>query len=168
MDAQKNHLFTVQGDVGQNLSGDLVGRMLGGSNSYFGRMAARSVNMTYTLTDRQGTIHGTIRKEGGANRSTFTLLDPQVQPRAVIALSRGLAGGITATAIDPSGQPMFETSGNLLRHNFVIRNSQGQDLAKVHEAWVAVRDTYNVDILGPVNPLYPLVFSILIDFEKVK
>ena len=169
MDAQKNHLFTVQGDTGQNLTGNFLGNMVGGgSDSYLGRYAARSVNMTYTLVDAQGAVHGTILKEGGANQSTFTLSDASGQRWVTVHLARGLMGGITATALDAGGRPMMRTSGNLIRHNFMIQDPSGRDLAKVHEAWVAVRDTYNIDMVGGIDPLYPLVFTILIDFEKVK
>jgi len=70
--------------------------------------------------------------------------------------------------VSPEGRPMLQSSGNLVRHNFMIKDPGGKDLAKVHEAWVAVRDTYNVDMIGSIDPLYPLVFTILIDFEKVK
>jgi uncharacterized protein YxjI len=168
MDPEKNHLFTVRGDAGQNLSGNALGSLLGGSNSYLGRMAARSVNMTYSLVNAQGTVLGSIQKQGGANQSQFTLVDSAGQRRVVVALQRGLVGGITATAVSPEGQPMLQTSGNLVRHNFMIKGPGGEDLAKVHEAWVAVRDTYNVDMLGNIDPLYPLVFTILIDFEKEK
>ena len=168
MDSENRHLFTVQGNAGQNISGNMLGSLVGGSDSYLGRMMARSVNMTYTLTDAQGTTHGTVAKQGGANQSSFTLVDSQGRPYVVVNLERSLIGGIKAAAVDPNGQPMLSTSGNLLRHNFMITDAQGHDQAKVHEAWVAVRDTYNVDMLGDMNPLYPLVFTIMLDFEKVK
>jgi uncharacterized protein YxjI len=168
MDGGKNHLFTVRGDVGQNLGGNALGNLVGGSGSYLGRMAARSVNMTYTLVNAQGAVLGLIQKEGGANRSQFTLMDSAGQCCVVVTLERGLMGGITATAVSPDGRPMLQSSGNLVRHNFMIKDPGGKELAKVHEAWVAVRDTYNIDMIGSVDPLYPLVFTILIDFEKVK
>ena len=168
MDAGKNHLFTVRGDTGQNLSGNALGGLLGGADSYLGRMAARSVNMTYSLVNAQGAVLGSIQKGGGANRSQFTLVDSAGQPCVVVNLERGVMGGITATATSPDGRPILQTGGNLVRHNFMIKDSGGKELAKVHEAWVAVRDTYNVDMIGNVDPLYPLVFTILIDFEKVK
>jgi len=168
MDAGKKHLFSVRGDVGQNLGGNALGNLLGGSDSYMGRMAARSVNMTYSLVNAQGAVLGSIQKDGGANHSQFTLMDSAGQRCVVVTLDRGLMGGITATAVSPDGRPMLQTGGNLVRHNFMIKDPGGKDLAKVHEAWVAVRDTYNVDMMGSIDPLYPLVFTILIDFEKVK
>jgi len=168
MDSEKRHLFTVQGNAGQNISGNMLGGLVGGSDSYLGRMMARSVEMTYTLTDAQGTVYGTVAKQGGANQSSFTLVDSGGQPHVVVNMERSVIGGIKAVAVDPNGQPMLSTSGNLMRHNFMIRDPQGHDLAKVHEAWVAVRDTYNVDMLGEMNPLYPLVFTIMLDFEKEK
>ena len=168
MDPGKNSLFTVRGDAGQNLGGNALGSLMGGSGSYLGRMAARSVSMTYSLINAQGAVLGSIQKEGGANRSQFTLVDSVGQPQVVIILERGLVGGITATATSPDGRAMLQTGGNLVRHNFIIKDPGGRELAKVHEAWVAVRDTYSVDMIGNIDPLYPLVFTILIDFEKAK
>ena len=168
MDTENRHLFTVEGNAGQNLSGNVLGGILGGSDSYLGRLAARSTNMSYTLVSANGVGLGTILKEGGANQSTFTLADSSGQRLFVITLQRGVMGGITATAVGADGRPMLQTSGNLVRHNFAIKDPTGSELAKVHEAWVAIRDTYNVDILGSIDPVYPLVFTILIDFEKVK
>ena len=168
MDTENRHLFTVEGNARQNLSGNVLGGILGGSDSYLGRLTARSTNMTYTLVNANGVGLGTILKEGGANQSTFTLADSSGQRLFVITLQRGVMGGITATAVGADGRPMLQTSGNLVRHNFVIRDPTGNELAKVHEAWVAIRDSYNVDIVGSIDPVYPLVFTILIDFEKVK
>jgi hypothetical protein len=168
MDSEKRHLFTVRGDAAQNVSGNMLGGLMGGSDSYLGRLAARSTNMTYSLVNSSGAAIGSILKEGGANQSTFTLVDSSGQRLFAIMLQRGVMGGITASAMGPDGRPLLQTSGNLMRHNFEIKDPAGTELAKVHEAWVAVRDTYNVDMTGNIDPLYPLVFSILIDFEKVK
>ena len=168
MDPEKNHLFTVNGNAQQNLGASALGTVVGGSGSYFGRMVTRSQAMSYTLDNAQGATLGSVVKEGGANQARFTLLDAAGRAWVVVGMDRGLMGGITAHALGPDGRPMFSTSGNLLRHNFSIRDPAGGEVAKVHEAWVAIRDTYNVDMVGPVDPLYPLVFTILIDFEKVK
>ncbi len=168
MDAENRHLFTVEGNAGQNLTGNALGSLLGGSGSYLGRLATRSANMTYTLVGTNGVGLGTILKEGGGNQSTFTLADSSGQRLFVITLQRSVIGGITATAVGADGRPMLQTSGNLIRHNFMVKDSGGNDLAKVHEAWVAIRDTYSVDMIGSIDPMYPLVFTILIDFEKVK
>jgi zinc-ribbon domain len=169
MDPNKRLLFTVQGNASQNFQGNLLGGLVGGFDSFLGRMEARSVNMSYTLVDGQSQQQlGSILKEGGANQSTFTLTDPSGQRLFVISLQRGLMGGITATASGGDGRPMLQTSGNLVRHNFIIKDAQGIEQAKVHEAWVAIRDTYNVEMLGTVDPVYPLVFTIMLDFEKEK
>jgi len=166
LDSNKRHLFTVQGNTNQNLQGNAMENLLGGG--YLGRLAGRSVNMTYNLTDSHGTLFGTIAKEGGGNSSTFTLTDAAGQRAATIHLQRSLVGGITATAVDGAGHPLLQTSGNLMRHNFMIKGASGHELAKVHEAWVAVRDTYNLDVMGDIDPVYPLVFAVMIDFEKEK
>ena len=166
MDASKKHLFTVQGDAAQNITGNLLGNLAGGG--YIGRLAARSVNMTYGIVAADGTRWGQLAKTGGGNQSMFTLTDNAGQPWVIIQMERGLMGGVKATAVWPNGQPMMQTSGNLLRHNFMIRDGAGADLAKVHEQWVSIRDTYNVDIMGNIDPLFPLVYAVVIDYEKEK
>lgn len=166
MDPEKNLLFTVEGDAGQNVSSALIRGAVGG---YLGRYAGRSVDMTYALVDRTGTPWATLHKQGSGNNSTFTLVDNAQRPWLMIHVQRSLMGGVQANALAPDGRPMMTTSGNLLRHNFMIRDPQGRDLAKVHEQWVAVRDTYNIDIVGGgMEPLLPLLYAIAIDYEKVK
>jgi uncharacterized protein YxjI len=170
MDHEKHHLFTIQGDVGQNFQANMIANFVSNEtrNSYEAKIAARSVDMTYTLVDAQGVPLGTFNKRGGPNNSMFTLTDGQGQPRVTVALERGMMGGITATAMYPDGRPMMQTHGNLMRHDFMIKDPNGRDLAKVHEAWASVRDTYNLDLLGDIDPLFPLAFAVLIDYEKVK
>lgn len=160
----------IRADAGQfyqaNSYGNWVGNMTG--SSYDRKLAERSTDMTYTLTDSQGNPLAAFSKRGGPNHSMFTLTDAQGQPRVTVNLERGVMGGITATAVFPDGRPMMQTHGNLMRHDFVIKDPSGNDLAKVHEAWASVHDTYNLDVLGSIDPLFPLAFAILIDYEKVK
>jgi uncharacterized protein YxjI len=165
LDAEKRHLFTVQGDVAQNLTGSLVAAEVGG---YLGRVFARGVDMTYAVVDAMGTRWATLRKQGSPNHATFTLLDNYQRPWVIINLARGLVGGIEAHALYPDGRPMMSTSGNLIRHNFAIRDPAGRDLAKVHEQWIAIADTYNVDLVADIDPLYPIVYSVAIDYEKLR
>jgi uncharacterized protein YxjI len=170
MDHEKRHLFAVKGDVAQQMQSHMMGSLMqqATGSSYMAGVGERSTNLTYSLVDAQGAIIGTFTKQGGANDSVFTLTDLQSRPWVIVTLNRGGFGGITATAVYPDGRPMMQTHGNLLRHDFRIRDPSGQELAKVHEAWAAVRDTYHIDTEGNIDPLYPLVFAILIDYEKVK
>ncbi|MCI4347659.1 MAG: zinc-ribbon domain-containing protein [Thermoplasmata archaeon] len=170
MDHEKRHLFAVKGDVVQQMQSNLMGSFLqkATGSSYLGRVGERSTNMTYSLVDAQGTLIGTFSKQGGPNESIFTLTDLTGRPCVTVTLNRGGFGGITAVAVYPDGRPMMQTHGNLMRHDFRIRDPGGAELAKVHEAWASVRDTYNIDIEGNIDPLYPLAFAILIDYEKVK
>jgi uncharacterized protein YxjI len=161
MDHEKRHLFEVRGNATQELKSNLLG-------SLAGTLGQRSINMTYSLINSQGVVVGTFEKQGGPYQSVFTLTDSQGRPWVTVTLARGGFGGITATAVYPDGRPMMETKGNLMRHDFKIHDPSGAELAKVHEAWAAVRDTYNIDLLGNIDPLYPLAFAILIDYEKVK
>jgi uncharacterized protein YxjI len=164
MDAEKRHLFTVEGNPGQNLAGAAVESFF--DSGYVGRALARSVDMSYALVDAMGTRWATLHKQGSSNHATFTLVDNAARPWLVIRLARSLIGGIEATAVYPDGRPMMSTAGNLIRHNFAIRGPAGQDLAKVHQQWVAIRDTYNVDLVADIDPLYPIVYSVAIDYEK--
>jgi uncharacterized protein YxjI len=161
MDHEKRHLFEVKGNVAQEMKSNFLGNIAGS----FGE---RSGNMTYSLVNSQGAVVGTFNKQGGPNESVFTLIDVQGRPWVTVSLARGGFGGITATAVSPDGRPMMETKGNLMKHDFKIHDPSGAELAKVHEAWASVRDTYNIDLLGNIDPLYPLAFAILIDYEKVK
>ena len=155
MDLEKRVLFLVARNVAMDFRAHLKGNM----------------DLTYSLEDPRGVLLGTFTTSFGQGWSgrgslTFTLTDLIGRPSLSIALHRGATGGITATAAFPDGRPMMQVQGNAIRHNFVIQDPAGGELARVHEDWVSVRDTYGLEIVGAIDPLYPIAFAILLEFEK--
>lgn len=167
-DDQKQHLFTLKGDTSQNVGSNFLGSLAGGSDSYLGRYVARSAPMSWTLVDPRGNVLAQLRKDGSGNAASFTLVDSTQQPQLVVQMTRHLTGGIDAVAVRPDGRPMLSAHGNLMRRTFALKDPAGAELAKVHENWVAVGDTYAVELMGPIDPVAPIVYSIVIDFEKAK
>jgi hypothetical protein len=165
--SDKRHLFTVRENVGQELRSNFLGGM--GSPSpglHLGSIALGSRTFAWTVLDSAGTPRGAIAFQVQGFHAQSTLTDSAGAPVLVVHVDRGMVGGLTATAAYPDGRPMFQTRGNLIRHNFSIHDPGGAEVAKIHEAWASVRDTYNLDLVGNVDPLFPLVFAILIDREK--
>lgn len=165
--ADKRHLFTArenfQFGTGANLLG---GIMQEGAGIGLGRLGMGTRQFTWSLLDSAGNLRGHIAIQMSGYSAASTLSDPSGMPLLLVNVSRGVMGGLTATAAYPDGRPMFETRGNLIRHNFSIHDPSGAEVAKIHEAWASVRDTYNLDLVGNVDPLCPLIFAILIDREK--
>jgi hypothetical protein len=73
---------------------------------------------------------------------------------------------LLARADSPTGRFLFQAVGTTFSHNFQLHSVEGKELAKVHEAWASVRDTFVVEITGPVDHLFPLLFAILLDDDK--
>lgn len=165
LNSEKKHLFTVREGLLQDLKANLMGgiRMREGLGNYLG---GRSLTFTWTVADPTGNTLGTIGIEVLGPTAASTLFDANGAALLTVSVTRGMVGGLTASATLPDGRAMLEAKGNLLRHNFSIHDSAGTEVAKIHEAWASVRDTYNLDLVGDVDPLFPLIFAVLIDREK--
>jgi uncharacterized protein YxjI len=162
LNPQKDHLFTVKENVGQEMRANFLG------GASIGGVQLGHRTFLWTVHDAAGAARGSISFEISGFHAVSTLADAGGTPLLVVNVDRGFAGGLTATAAYPDGRPMLQTKGNLIRHNFSILDGSGIEVAKIHEAMVSVRDTYNLDLVGAVDPLYPLIFAILIDREKGK
>jgi len=155
MNREKLTLFKVHANQSQDFRALLRGNM----------------TQTYSLRDLQGGELGTFTETFGHTWSErgsaeFTLTDAAGRACVVITIHRGMTGKITAAGTFPDGRPMMRVEGNLIHHNFLIQDPAGLDLAKVHEDWVSVQDTYGLEIVGTIDPLYPIALTILLDLEK--
>jgi uncharacterized protein YxjI len=164
LDHQKRHLFTAKENFGAeaqatwaNFAGG--GLLQGLANS------AQTRAFAWSIIDAQGNVRGTITVQLRGNTATSTVADSGGGTQFVCTISRGFAS-MTAAAVGPNGQPLLEAKGHLISHNFSLHDPGGAEVAKVHEAWASMRDTYNLDVGAKVDPLAPLLFAILIDREK--
>jgi uncharacterized protein YxjI len=168
LNAEKRPLFTVKENFGQEMRSNLLGGMLGqsGSNFGLGSTALNRQTMAWTIHDSAGGQRASITFQISGYHVVSTLTEASGTPLQVVTVDRGLVGGLTAMAALPDGRPLFQSKGNLIHHNFAILDATGREVAKIHEAWASVRDTYSLDLVAPVDPLGPLIFAILIDREK--
>ncbi len=168
LDPEKRLLFTVR----ESLSEDFSESFFGGLRLAFGR----TLTYHWVVADAAGNARGLITIEvSEAVGEVSTLYDWTGAPLLAVTLAQNVRGGahiaivtqgFTATATLPDGRGGLEAKGNLIRHNFSINNSRGEEVAKIHEAWASVRNTFNLDLVGDADPLFPLIFAILIDRGK--
>jgi uncharacterized protein YxjI len=170
LDHEKHHLFELKASAAEEIKANFMGGMIRhAAGSVFERGGGeRTGDLTFTLVNSGGSAVGAFTKQGSGNQSRFTLADAQGQPWVAITLNRGGFGGMTASAAYPDGRPMIEAKGNLIHHDFRIHDATGAEVAKVHEAWASVRDSYNVEVVGNIDPIFPLALAIVIDYEKEK
>jgi uncharacterized protein YxjI len=166
---EKRHLFTVKEQLGQEMTQNFWSRT-GPSQPGFHvsvvRVMGGSRTFLWVVEDSAGNISAHISIGVQGMHAVSALTDASGGPLLFVDVDRGFVGGLNATATYPDGRPMFQTKGNLIRHNFSIHGPTGEEVAKIHEDWASVRDTYSLDIVGNVDALYPLIFAILIDREK--
>jgi uncharacterized protein YxjI len=162
----KRHLFTVKENLRQEMRSNFMGGLLGQQGTGIGGMALAHRTFAWTVHDAAGNLRANITFQISGYHAVSTLTDSAGAPVLVVNVDRGLVGGLAATAGLPDGRPLFQTHGNLIRHNFSITDPSGRELAKIHEAFASLRDTYNLDLVADVDPLGPLIFAILIDREK--
>ncbi len=163
----KRHLFTIHENRGQEFQVNLVNRLATPALATMrnpGQM--RPGTLLWSVVDPSGATRGTIGVQVQGQTMVSTLMDPNQAPLEIIEIQRGMVGGLTARATFPDGREMFRAHGNTMHHNFEVKDPNGGAVAKIHEAWASVRDTYNVDVTGPIDPVCALVFAIMIEVEK--
>lgn len=164
---EKQHLFTIHENLGQEFQTNLASRIsapMGGFQMGFVQPTPRT--LLWSVADSSGQMQGTIGIQVAGRSTVATLMDANRASQLIIDIQGGMAGGLTAKAMFPDGREMFHAHGNTLHHNFQLLDPNGAEVAKIHEAWASVRDTYNLDVLGAVDPVCALVFSIMIEIEK--
>jgi uncharacterized protein YxjI len=168
MDPNKTPLCRIGLDAGQNVSGKLLGAAVSQiAGDYIGRYAARSMNYTYTVKDPAGNLGLEIRKTGGGNRSQFQVVDPMAgAPVGMIDLKRSLIGGLKASWLAPTGQPLMQTKGNIIRRKYTITGPDGRELGRVRHKILAIRDVWQLELDPGSNHLFSSIFATILDFEK--
>jgi hypothetical protein len=166
LDREKHHLFTVKEDLRQELRANFLSGMGQGPGFRMGPIALGTRTSSWTILDSAENPRGVITIQVAGYNAVSTLADAAGTPLLAITVARGMVGGLTATAALPGGPAILQARGNLLRHNFSIQDPAGQEVAKIHEAWASVRDSYNLDLVGNADPLAILIFAIMIDREK--
>ena len=167
LDPEKRLLFTVRESRSEDFSESFLGSL----------KVALGKTLTYhwVVANVAGNALAVITIEVSEDGEVSTLSDSTGTPLLAVTLAQIVKGGphlmvvtpgFTATAASPDGRESLEAKGNLMRHNFSILNSRGGEIAKIHEAWASVRDTFNLDLVGDGDPLFPLIFAILIDRGK--
>jgi hypothetical protein len=171
MDAQNRHLFSVgenlreeRAQFWQSLVSPVAPMAHGLQVNWGGPPPAPSY---WVIDDASGNARGALALQVHRGGAVATLSDLAGSPAFVVQVNRGIAS-ITASGAGPGGQGLLEARGNLFHHNFSLHDGAGAEVAKIHEAFVSVRDTYHLDLVGRADPVSALVFAILIDHYKGK
>jgi uncharacterized protein YxjI len=168
MDPNQTPLCRIGLDAGQNISGQLLGSAVSSlAGGYIGRYATRSMNYTYTVKDPSGNLGLEIRKTGGGNHSQFQVVDPLGGGTVgLIDMKRSLIGGLHATWLAPTGQPLMVTKGNIIRRKYAITGPDGREFGRVRHKILAIRDVWQLELDPGGNHLYSSIFAAILDFEK--
>lgn len=159
MDENKNSLFKIKQAGKQAVGTALVGAVAG-------RMASRHMKRSYEILTIDDRAVGTIAKGSGAFKAGYAITLKDGRTIGVINTKRSLIGGLKAQLLDPQGKPMISTKGNLIRRKYMMKDNQGNELARVTAKLLQIRDTYKVELKTQMHPIYPLTFAIIIDFQK--
>lgn len=169
LDHEKHHLFTVRENSAEEMEARQATPVTGPTPGFhWGRSEPPTKLFVWSVADPSGTEQGRILVQEHGSSIVANLLDGSGRPVLAVRVDRGGMGGLDAKAVYPDGRTMFEARGNLLRHTFAIHDEAGAEVAKIHEAFVSVRDTFHLDVLRAIDPLCPLVFAVLIDGEKIE
>jgi hypothetical protein len=120
----------------------------------------------WVIDDAQGAVRGTVTLEQRGGHGVATVFEPGGAAAFQVQTNRSGFSGLNASVAAPDGRPMLEARGSLMHHEFAIHDGSGAEVAKVHEAWASMRDTYSVDLTGGADPLGVLMLAVVIDHAK--
>jgi hypothetical protein len=129
--------------------------------------AGGPIHSFWGLEDAHGSLKGSLALNIQTGGSNATMADENGAVQLLVQVHRGPMS-IDAKATTADGQPLLEAKGSLMHHNFELRDGSGAEVAKVHESYLSARDTYDVDLVGPADPVHAVVMAILIDHFKGK
>jgi uncharacterized protein YxjI len=147
----KNKLFSIGGDA---MIQDASGRDL-----LFVDGKAISLGRRLEIKDLQGNRLATIQQQLIALTPTFE-----------IRLSRGVCARISMKLIslrdrlkiDLPGNDNLEARGNIFHHEYGIFCG-GQEVAHISKAWIALSDSYGIDIDDDQDQVLILACAVVID-----
>ena len=59
----------------------------------------------------------------------------------------------------------WQLTGNLLQHDYQLKDDQGQLLAQTHRKWLSLHDTYEVDVVDEER--MDLIVAVLVALDKI-
>ena len=108
-----------------------------------------------------------IKKGKGGNQSRFDVVDAMTGGSfGAIEMKRSLIGGLHATWVDPNGNAVMVTKGNIIRRKYSINGPDGREIGRVRHKILAVRDVWELEFETGANHLYSTIFATILDFEK--
>jgi uncharacterized protein YxjI len=168
MDQAQNPLCYIGLDASQNVSASVISGAVGAvAGSYIGKYVARSQEYTYILKDANQQPAMLIKKGKGGNQSRFDVVDAMTGGSfGAIEMKRSLIGGLHATWVDPNGNAVMVTKGNIIRRKYSINGPDGREIGRVRHKILAVRDVWELEFETGANHLYSTIFATILDFEK--
>ena len=121
---------------------------------------ALRIRETFELKDASGQLLATIRKKLLAFTDT---LEIEHDGAVVATVHKAVISPLHHRAIiDIDGRGRLEAVGNLVDHDFEIRDGH-QLVAQVSRSWFRIRDTYGVDIAPGENDALFVCIAICLD-----
>jgi uncharacterized protein YxjI len=143
-----------------SLGGDLTIQDDQGREVYFVDGKVFSIGRHLDIKDMAGNVVATIQQRILSLRKTY---DIQLPDHEVVTISKALFAPLRDhLKIDVPGPGDLDVHGDLFHHEYAI-DQGGQEVARVSKRWIALADTYGVDIIEGVDPLLILTSAVVID-----
>ena len=130
-----------------------------GQEIYYVDGAAISLGRRLTIKDKDHNEVGKIHQELIALTPTFEI---HTESGKKAHISMRLLTLTDRMKIDVSGGPDLEVHGNLLHHEYDIERG-GRRVAHVSKAWIALTNSYGIDIAEDEDQVLILASAVVID-----
>ena len=142
-----------------SIGGDSMIRDQAGHDVYFVDGAAISLSRRLVIKDMKGHEEATIHKAIISLTPTFEI---NVKDGPEARVSMKLLTLTDRLKIDVPGPHDLEARGDLFHHEYRILQD-GRQVAQVSKAWIALTDSYGIDIEDDQNQVLILSCAVVID-----
>ena len=117
-----------------------------------------------TVYDPAGTQVAQVHRRLAAFRATFEL---DIAGVGTAVAKKSFNPFVPSWTVEVPGQEPLTLRGNLFQHNFTVQRG-GQMIATVSKAWVAMTNTYGVDINDGEQPVLILSIVLALEAEQLR
>ena len=142
-----------------SIGGDSMIRDEHDRDIYFVDGAAISIGRRLVIKDMQGEELASIHQQVIAFTPNFEI---HVKDGTSAHVSMKLLSLTDRLKIDVSGKDELQAHGNLFHHEYAIER-RGRDVAHISKAWIALTDSYGIDIEDDEDQLLILACAVVID-----
>ena len=142
------------------LGDDYLVKDEGGKDAYYIDGKVFTIRKTLEVQDMAGTTLATIRRRLISLGATYDI----IRGKTTTVVHKHLFTLFHCTfSVDVPGPDDLEAKGNFLDYEYDFKTAGGERVAEVSKRWIALKDTYTIDVAAGQDPVLIIAAAVVID-----